>query len=132
VAAARFYKEAFEEEPRLADDLQGKHRYHAVRAAVRAACGQGLDAGGLGDGERAQLRKDALQWLTADLAAWTWVANHNVPQAHAEVKQRLGGWQQDAELAGVRDASALERLPAAERDAWRKLWDDIARLLKGL
>jgi hypothetical protein len=36
----------------------------------------------------------------------------------------------DPELAGVRDAKALEQLPAEEQDAWRKLWADMADQLR--
>jgi hypothetical protein len=39
-------------------------------------------------------------------------------------------WQQDSDLAGVRDAAALEKLPAEERAACAKLWADVAALLK--
>ena len=38
-------------------------------------------------------------------------------------------WQEDADLAGVRDTNALAKLPATEHDAWHKLWDDVAVLL---
>jgi hypothetical protein len=33
-------------------------------------------------------------------------------------------------LAGLRDPDALEKLPAAERTAFTKLWADVAALLK--
>jgi hypothetical protein len=39
-------------------------------------------------------------------------------------------WQADADLAGVRDKDALAKLPEAERDGWKQLWDDVAMLLK--
>jgi hypothetical protein len=38
-------------------------------------------------------------------------------------------WQKAAELASVRDDAALAKLPRAERDMWRKLWNDVAELL---
>ncbi len=34
------------------------------------------------------------------------------------------------ELAGLRDGAAVARLPAEEREACRKLWDEVARVLK--
>src|SRR5262249_9637984 len=43
-ASARFYPEAFADQPRLAQDLRTGHRYNAARAAVLAATGQGKDA----------------------------------------------------------------------------------------
>jgi hypothetical protein len=33
-------------------------------------------------------------------------------------------------LAGVRDKEALARLPDHERASWRRLWADVAALLK--
>jgi hypothetical protein len=42
----------------------------------------------------------------------------------------LRHWQQDTDLDGVRDAKALASLPAAERDAWEKLWADVADLAR--
>jgi hypothetical protein len=38
-------------------------------------------------------------------------------------------WQNDPGLVGVRDASSLARLPAAERADWEKLWADVAAVL---
>jgi hypothetical protein len=38
--------------------------------------------------------------------------------------------QHDAVLASVRDADALKNLSAEEQAAWRKLWVDVAELLK--
>ena len=47
-----------------------------------------------------------------------------------EARLTLAGWQTDADLAGLRDADAVAKLPAAERDACRKLWADVEALLK--
>jgi hypothetical protein len=35
-------------------------------------------------------------------------------------------------LASVRDAKALDKLPVHEREAWQKLWADVAEVLKKL
>jgi hypothetical protein len=45
------------------------------------------------------------------------------------VVQTLQRWQGDADLAGVDGAEALARLPEVERDGWRRLWAEVARLL---
>ena len=42
----------------------------------------------------------------------------------------MSHWQEDADLAGVRDADALAKLPPDEQDAWRKLWADVDAVLK--
>ena len=39
-------------------------------------------------------------------------------------------WQQDTDLAGLRDAAALAKLPADQQKACTQLWADVAALLK--
>jgi serine/threonine-protein kinase len=129
-AAARFYAGAFAAEPKLTDDPRAGHRLNAARAAALAAAGQGEDAMNLPDEEPTRLRKQALDWLRADLAAWTKVMDKGPPQAQQVVAQTLQHWQKDADLAGLREKPALDKLPTAERDAWRRLWADVAALLQ--
>jgi hypothetical protein len=38
--------------------------------------------------------------------------------------------QQDAHLAGIRDAAALAKLPAAEQNSFTHFWANVAQLLK--
>jgi serine/threonine-protein kinase len=123
-AAARFYAEAFTGQPRLADDLQAWHRYNAACYAALAATGASTDAATLGDQERTDLRRQALDWLRADLTAWAQSADRVL------VQRTLQHWQKDTDLASVRDKEALAKLPPAERDAWQKLWSDVADLLE--
>jgi tetratricopeptide (TPR) repeat protein len=128
-ASARFYAEAFADQPRLAQDLRAGHRYHATSAAALAASGQGKDADKPDDKERASLRRQALTWLRADLAAWTTELDKGSPQARLVVQRMLQHWQKDPALAGLRDQDALAKLPEAEREACRKLWADVDALL---
>ena len=65
-ASARFNAEAFAADPASADDLAKEYRYDAARGAALAAAGRGEDAEGLGDEERARLRKLTLDWLRAE------------------------------------------------------------------
>jgi serine/threonine-protein kinase len=126
-AAARFYFQSFAQGAQLADDVQKWHRYSAAGVAALAGCGQGKDADKLDDKERARLRKQALEWLKADLAHWTKQAESDQPQA---VQQTMKHWQADADFTGVRNPDALAKLPAEERAAWQQLWDDVAAVLK--
>jgi hypothetical protein len=128
-AAARFYADGFAADPRLAEDLGNERRYHAACAAPLAAAGQGEDAAKLPDKERARLRQQALGWLQEDLAAWKKVAEKGPAQARAAVQQKLLHWQQDPDLAGLRDQAALANLPEAERQAWQQLWADVGAVL---
>jgi serine/threonine-protein kinase len=129
-AAARFYDEAFAAAPKLADNLGVTHRYNAACAAALAGYGQGKDADKLDATERARLRRQALGWLRADLAAWAKELAKNTPEARAAVREMMQHWQTDADLAGVRGPEALAKLPEVERRDWQKLWSDVADLLK--
>ncbi len=127
-AAVRFYASAFTTQPKLADDLQTGHRYNAACAAALAGCGQGKDAAGLDDNERARLRRQALDWLQAELAARRGQLNSWWPGSASQARQALEHWVADRDFAGVRGADALNRLPKAERLAWKKLWQDVEAL----
>jgi serine/threonine protein kinase/tetratricopeptide (TPR) repeat protein len=126
VAAVRLLGEAFADEAKLADDLQAGYRYQAARAAARAGtgAGDGRDDGGLTATEKLGLRKQALTWLKADLAA-------RAKQPEDERAAMLRQWQTDQALASVRDESALRALPQAERAAWTGFWADVRKFLPG-
>jgi tetratricopeptide (TPR) repeat protein len=128
-AAARFYAAAFAAQPQLADDLQTQDRYNAACAAALAAAGQGADAAKLSNEERARLRRQALEWLTADLAAWEHRIKDNPQQEQARVQKTLRHWKADRDLAEIRDTEALAKLPGAEGEACRKLWTAVEALL---
>jgi serine/threonine protein kinase/tetratricopeptide (TPR) repeat protein len=127
--AARLYSEAFAADPKLADDLGSKHRHHAACAAALASCGQGVDAAKLDEKERVQLRRQALDWLRADLTAWEQLLAKQSEKVRMDVQQAMRLWQQDADFAGVR-GDGLSRLPETERQAWQQLWGDVERTLK--
>jgi hypothetical protein len=128
-ASARFYAEAFAEQPKLAEDPRRGHRYNAACAAALASSGQGQDAGRLDDEGRGRLRRQALDWLRDDLAAWAKVLEKAPPPDRPAVQRALQHWKEDADLAGLRDAAALARLPADEQRACLKLWADVDALL---
>jgi serine/threonine-protein kinase len=128
--AARSYAAAFAPDPRLAADLKQQHRYNAACCAALAAAGRAEDAKALPDKVRLMLRRQALAWLRDDLAAYAQLAERDDPAARGSVRRRLAHWQQDADLASVRDPQALDLLLEDERRPWRQLWDDVAALLK--
>jgi tetratricopeptide (TPR) repeat protein len=128
-SATRLYAAAFAADPRLADDLQAAHRYSAACLAALAATGQGEDAARLDDKERTRLRQQALAWLRADLALRARQLESGQPPDRAAVQGSLAHWQQDGDLAGLRDPAALAKLPPEERATCEKLWADVAALL---
>jgi tetratricopeptide (TPR) repeat protein len=129
-AAVRFYSEAFAVQPGLADNLRDQHRYYAARAAVLAGCGQGNDAHLTDSTERVRLRRQALDWLRADLARCRYALGEWPDEARPFISQRMACWAQDNEFAGVRGTDALAKLPEAERAEWTKLWQGVAALGK--
>jgi tetratricopeptide (TPR) repeat protein/serine/threonine protein kinase len=129
VASARLWADAFTADPNLADDLELSHRYEAACVAALAAAGQGADAGRLDDQGRARWRKQALDWLRADLVANGKLLASGKPEARPLVRQRLRHWQGDQQLAGLREPAAVARLPADERGACQQFWAEVQRLL---
>jgi serine/threonine protein kinase/tetratricopeptide (TPR) repeat protein len=130
VTAAAWYAEVFAAEPAAADDMKAGHRYNAACAAALAGNGLGRDAIKLKEDERTRLRKQALDWLRADLATYAEVLASNQPNNQGAVKQRLEHWRKDNDLASIRDVAQLDRLPAPEREECMKLWTDVDNLLK--
>jgi hypothetical protein len=99
-------------------------RLALARAAARAAAGQGNVEPPLDDAAKAKLRGQALDWLRAELTARSKV------QAPMSLVQTLSAWKNDGDLASIRDAAALARLPAEEREAFSRFWADVAALLE--
>jgi serine/threonine protein kinase/tetratricopeptide (TPR) repeat protein len=128
-AAARFYQEAFAVQPELADHLGAANRYNAACDAALAGCGQGKDADKLEDTERARLRRQALDWLRADLQAWGRLLDQEPDKVRPMIVKQMRHWLADADFAGVQGAKALARLPEAEREPWQTLWTDVADTL---
>jgi serine/threonine protein kinase/Flp pilus assembly protein TadD len=125
LAALRFYEAAFAVEPKLTGDQPSEARYNAACAAALAGCGEGEDAKSLDDKERARLRRRALDWLRADLAAWQKLLDKEPDKTRAAAAQQLAHWLEDKDFAGVRRPEALAKLPEAERRDWQRLWDEV-------
>jgi serine/threonine-protein kinase len=126
--AASFYDTALSAQPSLVNDLEVGNRFHAACAAARAGCGLGKDAATRDDQRRAVLRKQALDWLTAEYNAWAARHLHGKPGDRTVVATAVRSWQQNKDLAGVRDEQALARLPLEERRAWKTLWANVTTL----
>jgi formylglycine-generating enzyme required for sulfatase activity len=128
--AVEYYRKGLQANPKLGDDRQAQHRYHAARAAARAAVGQGKDMPPPSLAAKARLRDQALDWLRAELNAWSKLLESGLPQDRPAIVQTLHEWQKDTTLAGIRDQAAMDKLPADEKKACTQLWADVAALLK--
>jgi tetratricopeptide (TPR) repeat protein len=133
-AAVRLSEEAFAADPRAGGSLsimssdKNTNRYEAACSAALAGGGAGVDAPSDATG-RAALRAKALAWLRADLRVRQAQAASAKPADRGKAADALGNWLKDTELAGVRDPGPLAKLPAAERQEWEKLWQDVKATL---
>jgi Flp pilus assembly protein TadD len=105
------------------------HRRHAACEAALAGSGQVKADPPLDRAAQAGLRRQALDWLKADLAAWNAFVDGDDPEAIEEAVWALAVWKMDSNLDRVRDPAALARLPEAESKAWQESWADLTGLL---
>jgi Tfp pilus assembly protein PilF len=129
-AAARFFEQAFRRDPGRTDDQIAAHRTLAARAAVLAGCGSGTDDPPSDPPARARGRGQALAWLRADLEAWAKVVATGTAEDQNRGRRALRLWRHHLDLAGVRSAEQLARLPTDEQEAWKKLWADVDGVLE--
>jgi hypothetical protein len=106
------------------------HRYNAARTAALAGCGMGKDAGTLDDAERVRLRRQALDWLGAELESWSRSLEKEPAKFRPSCDGILQYWLGDADFAGVHGPEALSKLPEAERRLWQEFWNGVGDLLK--
>jgi tetratricopeptide (TPR) repeat protein len=125
VAAARLYLEMLNADPKRNGILVA-----AASAAVLAGCGQGEDADGLDDSERARWRKQALDWLRADLVEWSKLLKSTSPQTREAALRHLRNLPKSPTFAVVRETAPLSKLPEAEREAWQRYWADLDSVLR--
>jgi eukaryotic-like serine/threonine-protein kinase len=152
LAAARLYADAFASDSALAEhltsecrsraalgdkqpigrleELAAECRYPAARCAALAGCGLGDDGAKLSEAERTHWRRQARDWLQGDLVMWARILGRGSAGAQVLVRKMLTQWQADPDLAGLRESSALEKLPADERQECLALWKEVAAVLQ--
>jgi WD40 repeat protein len=128
VASAGYWAKALAADPILGNDPRTHHLYNAACAAALAGCGQGKDADKLDGKERAHLRRQALDWVRADLDKWGRRLDQEPDKVRPVLIRLMRRWLADPEFASVRGPAALARLPEVERQPWQTLWDDVADL----
>ena len=101
-----------------------------IAAAILAAAREGNDADKLDDKERDRLRKQALDWLRADLERRASQIKSGQPDQVATARRSLLHWQNDTDLASIRDPAPLAKLSSTERTAFAELWSTVASLLE--
>src|SRR5262249_33610829 len=103
-------------------------RYLAARCAGLAGCEE--DGGSEpGDSERKRWRRQAREWLLADLATWGKLQGSGNSLDRDLARQMLTRWQTDPELAGLREGTRLNDLGEDEQEEWRALWNQVREVL---
>ncbi len=122
--AVQLYTQAFQQAPELTTAVHdnSRARFLAACAAVLAGSGRGEDPTPLDDADQRRCRDQALQWLRDHLNYW------EDRLATGQSTEALL-WPKNPELAVVRDADLLAKLPTDEQVAWRKLWADVTDFL---
>src|SRR5258708_26476379 len=88
LASVGFYSSAF---PAGSEPDGSLRRFIAAVSALRSVADRGPDAADLAPEETAHLRRLALDWLRADLAAWGKRAAADA-EARADLRERLPHW----------------------------------------
>jgi serine/threonine-protein kinase len=88
-----------------------------------------MDGAKLDEAERVRWRRQARDWLRADLAAWAKALESGSPADRVLVRKTLAQWQVHPDLAGLRESSAMDRLSADERTECLALWQAVGHLL---
>ena len=128
--AAGLYADAFAADPKLGEDPNSPIRYAAACSASLAGSARSERGADLGDSERTRWRKQARDWLRADLGSLTKLVESNTPMSRQYVLSTLSKWTVDPDLAALRDPAELEKLTQSERDECQRLWRDRDVLLK--
>jgi serine/threonine-protein kinase len=145
-AAARLYADAFAADSDLADTLTADCRYRsaqeriledriealntecrylAARCAALAGCGLGKEGAKLSEAERTHWRRKAVELLQADLIVWSKILDSGSQSDRDLTKEMLMLWQHEPDLAGIRQAIALDKLSAEERKQCLALWQEV-------
>jgi serine/threonine-protein kinase len=129
VTATRLWTEAFATEPKYAEDIKAGNRYNAACSAALGGCGRGKDEVSPDEAVKTKLRDQARQWLQEDLSLRARQLASDKKDARKAGREALAHWKLDSDLASVRDADGLAKLPEPERKEWQTLWSEVdARL----
>jgi hypothetical protein len=97
--------------------------YHGARPGV------GLNGANLSKDDRTAWRRQALDWMRADLTARAKPLEGETAVSRELVNLMVANWKTDPELAGLRERSAMHPLSTDERNECLALWHAVDNLL---
>jgi len=121
--------DALQNDPKLSDDRKAEHCYVAACCAALAASGQGRDNPPPDQAARDRLRRQALDWLRAELDQWGKALAANPAAMKNEVRTTLVFWKGDNDLASLREPNETTILTERDRALFAQLWKDVEKLL---
>ncbi|MFT3882419.1 MAG: protein kinase [Gemmatales bacterium] len=124
-AAVRLYRAAFAKYPPKTPDPVNPYHYDAACAAVLASLAKGAD---LTSDDKAKLRLQALVWFKEELHGMSRLHKTGKSDEQSNIAKLVKQWQENKELAGIRDQSALNQLPQNERQQWQQFWAEVTKL----
>jgi serine/threonine-protein kinase len=104
-------------------------RYRAARCAALAGCGLGKDSAKLSAAEQTHWRRKALEWLRTDLVELSKTLDSGLRADRDIAKEMLTLWQDESDLAGLREPARLEKLAEDDRKGYLELWADVRAVL---
>ena len=107
----RFRSEALDEDPKLDERRRLHFRYNTACSALLLADGRSDDATPLDQAAKSDLRRRALAWLKAELAAWSKIFEAGSSEDRTRVISILRWWTRDTDLATIRGALRWRRCP---------------------
>ncbi len=128
--SGRGFRLALDEAVSVETLAEAYERSYAARAAALAGCGLKRSNPPLDSAAQTKLRTRALDWLRTELGRLAKVHESNPTENQANFICALEYWKSTPDLAGVRDADALGKLPAEEQKPWRTLWLKVEALLQ--
>ncbi len=91
-------------------------RYKAARMAALAAAGKGKDADKLLEQDKSKLRRQALDWLRADLTLWRKQSQSGKVEEVLLLTQTLPQWRRDPDLPACAMPRNWLRCPKGSRN----------------
>jgi tetratricopeptide (TPR) repeat protein len=122
------FRKALTIDPTSLTSVNSTLRYNAACSAALAGWGKSKNSDKRDEAKRGRLRQQGRDWLQDDLRLFRQKIQQGDRPTVSRIAANLSDWQQNADLAGVREAKELAKLPEAERQLWQRLWTEVKEL----
>ena len=131
VLATQFYEDAFDQDSKVSENRLQQLGYNAACSALLASEGRGEVIAPLDEAMKLRFRGRALSWLKNEVGEWQKkIENETAAGELAFAVKSLRYWQEDPDLASIREKEKLATLPEAERKEWEAFWGKVKEMLE--